>query len=152
MNDFSKSRLNQILSSSSNKNASKMKRRSIIKMTNFPWDITKKEVLDFLNCANIKEKDIFIPMDKSTGKTKNELFIQTKDTCQSEQIISNLNKKMIKGRTVFVQSSSFTELFNTHFPLARPSEGIFLTREEINCIIVICKNFKVSTLLFNLSF
>ena len=128
-------------------------RRPIIKMTNFPWEITKDDIIEFFDEFTMQESKIHIPIDRSTGKTKNEAFIELRDFADCERCIASFNRKILKGRPVSVQSSSYTELFNTHFPLAAPEQNLFLTREEINSILAICKNYKVSfALIFRCTF
>lgn len=84
-----------------------------------------------------------IPIDRTTGKTRNETFIELKDFNEAERCVAYYNRKILKGRLVSVQSSSYTELFNTHFPHAIPEQNIFLAKEEINSILAVCKNFKM---------
>lgn len=118
-------------------------RKPIIKITNFPWEITKDDFVDFFSEFPLDETKIHVPIDRSTGKTKNEAFIELKEFSDVERCIATLNRKILKGRPVSVQSSSPTELFNTHFPFAIPEQNIFLTKDEINSILTVCKNYKV---------
>lgn len=128
-----------------NKNAAARSsvRIPVIKITNFPWELTKDDVEAFLCDYNIQDCSIHIPIDKSTGKTRNETFVEMNELADVEKCVATLNRKMLKGRQVSVQSSSFTELFNTHFPFAVSEQNIFLTKEEINSLLVVCKNYKM---------
>lgn len=118
-------------------------RRPVIKITNFPWEITKDDICDFLADFQVEETKVHIPIDRTTGKTKNEAFIELKELANAEKCVATLNRKILKGRPVAVQSSSFTELFNTHFPFAVAEQNLFLTREEVNSILAVCKNYKM---------
>lgn len=119
-------------------------RKPIIKIANFPWEVTKEDFAEFLMDFSIEESKIHIPIDRSTGKTKNEAYVELRELPDAERCIATLNRRFLKGRPVSVQSSSFTELFNTHFPFAASEQNIFLTKEEINSILTICKNYKVN--------
>ena len=93
---------------------------------------------------NVEESKIHIPIDKSTGKTRNETFVELKELSDAEKCVATLNRKILKGRPVSVQSSSFSELFNTHFPFNVPEQNVFLTKDEVNSILTVCKNYKVN--------
>ena len=127
----------------SNNHLSHLHQYSVLKVLNFPWEVTKEDLLSLFIGYSITKSRIHIPIDKANGKTRNEAFIQLDSPSDLSSAITSLNKRLLKGRQVILQSSSATELFNTHFPQATPSLGIFLTREEMASINNICRNYKL---------
>lgn len=125
----------------------------IVKMTNISWEITKSDVQQFVKGIDVG--NIHIPIDRHTGKTKNQIFIEIysghlelvlepKDL-ETKPIPASLelrNGDLVKGRSIMIVRSSWSEMMTSHFPNASPISGSYLTREEINSILNICRNYK----------
>lgn len=75
------------------------------------------------------------------------------NSLDAEAIVRNKNRNLLKGRPAGVRKSSYDELMDRIFPLrdrvknpGSENEGsmIYLRREEINSILLVCKQYKVS--------
>ena len=118
----------------------------VLKMTNISWEISQQDVRDFLKGYPLS--NIFIPIDRTTGKTLNQVFVEFGQSFHpgERKLPSSLELRQgekIKGRPVTLSASSMNEVFETHFPEAAPEDGVYLNREEINSILAICRNYKV---------
>lgn len=109
-------------------------------------------------------------MDRTTGKTLSDAYVEFSSVSDMRRAIETRNQKPLKGRVVSVNECSQEELLSVVFPkwrgqfhgtLAIPpaSEVVrtmstaagggnsgcppFITREEINSLLVVCKNYKV---------
>ncbi|KAK9703755.1 hypothetical protein K7432_010568 [Basidiobolus ranarum] len=101
-------------------------------------------------------------MDRSTGKTLSYAFIETHNIQDALEIIQSRNLKVLKGRIVSVSESSQEELMRAIFPswkgsfvgsnVVAPQDAsrerntqpsMLLSRDEINSILMICKNYKL---------
>jgi RNA recognition motif-containing protein len=101
-------------------------------------------------------------IDRSSGKTLSNAFVELKDQEEAHHAIVICNRKPLKGRLVHVSLSSQDELLNAIFPswsgdflngMAVPADNdvaptklghTFITRQEINSLLTICRNYKVS--------
>lgn len=120
------------------------KKVATIKIANFPWEISKSEIVHFLSgCCLVSDTKVHIPIDKTTGKTRNEAFVELREDADVDRCVISLNRKYLKGRMVSVQPSDFSELFHVHFPLSDIEQQVLLTKDEINSLLLVCKNFKV---------
>lgn len=113
----------------------------VVKLTNIAWDTSEADVRRYLCKYEIAEHGIHIPIDRITGKTKNFALVELKEKPNLHE--GGMKKDALKSRTVDIQESSYQEIFTTHFPKFDEKQNIFLTREEINSIVQICRNFKV---------
>lgn len=111
-----------------------------------------------------------IMMDRTTGKTLSDAYVEFTSISDMRRAIEARNQKPLKGRIVSVTECSQEELLTVVFPKWRgqfhgtlaipPASEIvrtmstaagggnsgcppFITREEINSLLVVCKNYKV---------
>lgn len=109
-------------------------------------------------------------MDRTTGKTLSDAYVEFSSVSDMRRAIETRNQKPLKGRIVSVNECSQEELLTVVFPKWRgqfhgtlaipPASEIvrtmstaagggnsgcppFITREEINSLLVVCKNYKV---------
>lgn len=100
-------------------------------------------------------------VDRSSGKTLSNAFVELKDQKEAHHAVASCNRKPLKGRLVHVSMSSQDELLNAIFPSwsgdfqdgmairtdddTVPSKlgHTFITRQEINSLLTICRNYKV---------
>lgn len=109
-------------------------------------------------------------MDRTTGKTLSDAYVEFASVADMRRAIDTRHQKPLKGRVVSVYECSQEELLSVIFPKWRgqfhgtlaipPASEIvrtmstaagggnsgcppFITREEINSLLVICKNYKV---------
>ena len=102
---------------------------------------------------------IHIPMQSSTGKTISECFVELENANDANEAIKL--RKFVKGRLISVVPASQQELMDRLFPgiqlhdnesfelipglsIENNQTCTFLSQEEINGILMVCKRFKVS--------
>ncbi|KAI8375460.1 hypothetical protein BD560DRAFT_488644 [Blakeslea trispora] len=142
-----------------------------------PWDISQQDVKQFFNncknpSASTYTQSIHIMMDRTTGKTLSDAYVEFATTMDMKRAIETKNQKPLKGRIVSVIECSQEELLSVVFPKWRgqfygvsaipPAAEViksmsittggggsggsgcppFITREEINSLLVVCKNYK----------
>ncbi|CAO3600444.1 unnamed protein product [Absidia cylindrospora] len=109
-------------------------------------------------------------MDRTTGKTLSDAYVELATMEDLRYAVATKNQKTLKGRVVSVTECNQDELLNVMFPKWRGSfSGLaaippdtqvvrsmstaaggggstcppFITREEINSLLVVCKNYKL---------
>ena len=117
--------------------------RPILKMTNIPWEISSSDVQIFFSKYTIPLDRIHIPIDRTTGKTKNEAYIEMGSFHDLIDALASKHRQIIKSREIFLNRSSSDELFRAHFPKMRLDLNEYITAEEISSIATICRYFKV---------
>lgn len=120
-------------------------RLAVIKIANISWDLSSADVIEFLGGVKIDKRHIHIPIDRGTGKTKADMFVEVSSLIDAIRCIAKYNKRVLKGRAITLSLSSHEELFDAHFPslVIDPWEGVPLTIEEAQSIIAICRDYKV---------
>ncbi|KAK4509813.1 uncharacterized protein ATC70_007117 [Mucor velutinosus] len=147
-----------------------------VKLTNIPWDVSQNDVRHFFgNCrippSSTCSQSIHIMMDRTTGKTLSDAYVEFATVFDLRRAIETKNQKPLKGRIVSVTECCQEELLKVVFPKWRgqfqgisaippPNEVLrtmttaagggsssgcppFITREEINSLLVVCKNYKL---------
>ncbi|KAI8980327.1 hypothetical protein BDB01DRAFT_898224 [Pilobolus umbonatus] len=140
-----------------------------VKVSNISWDISQHDIKAFFkNCtlpsSSIHSQSIHIMMDRLTGKTYSECYVEFPSELEARKAIKFGNQKFLKGRITTVSLCSSDELLKVIFPKwkgkfinnkavpfvqYRDRSAIgqayppFVTREEINSLLVICKNYKL---------
>ena len=110
-------------------------------------------------------------MDRTTGKTLSDAYVEFATVSDLRRAIDTKNQKPLKGRIISVSECCQEELLKVVFPKWRcqfqgvsaipPTNDVvrtmttaagggnssgcppFITREEINSLLVVCKNYKV---------
>ncbi|CEP08849.1 hypothetical protein [Parasitella parasitica] len=146
------------------------------KLTNIPWDVSQNDIRHFFgNCrippSSASSQSIHIMMDRTTGKTLSDAYVEFASVQDLRRAIETKNQKPLKGRVVSVSECFQEELLRVVFPKWRGQfQGIsaippttevvrsmttaagggsssgcppFITREEINSMLVVCKNYKL---------
>lgn len=101
--------------------------------------------------------DYQIMMDRMTGKTLSFCYIEFVSGKEAQRAIAYGNQRLLKDRMVTVSCCSSQEFLASTFPKwqsgfnrikpnypTQPIFNPFITLEEINSILVICKNYKVT--------
>lgn len=115
-------------------------RMSVIKISNISWDLSSTEVIEYL-CSFILDKaHIHIPIDRQSGKTKAEMFVELPSILDAIKCIARYNNRLLKGRIVQVSLSSLEELYSAHFFL---NQSELMSQAEAYSLVNICKNYKV---------
>ncbi|KAG1465047.1 hypothetical protein G6F46_001421 [Rhizopus delemar] len=146
------------------------------KLKNIPWDVSQNDIRSFFgNCrlpsSTLYAQSIHILMDRTTGKTLSDAYVEFASTIDLWRAIETRSEKSLKGRIITVSECSQEELLSVIFPKWRgqfqgnmaipPTSDIvktmstaagggvnsgcppFITREEINSLLVVCKNYKL---------
>ncbi|RIA94493.1 hypothetical protein C1645_864949 [Glomus cerebriforme] len=140
----------------------------VIKLTNIPWDISLKEVRTFFSVfkipsASLYGQSIHIIMDRSTGKTLSEAYVEFATIAEAQRAVDTRNMKPLKGRLVSCVRSCQEDLMKAVFPkwkgefsgcdaiitdeILQSDRSVLhiplITREEINSLLVVCRNYKL---------
>ncbi|KAF0455593.1 nucleotide-binding, alpha-beta plait [Gigaspora margarita] len=140
----------------------------VIKLTNIPWDVSLKEIKTFLSAfklpnASLYAQCIHIIMDRTSGKTLSEAYIELATSAEANRAVDTRNMKPLKGRLVSCMRSSQEDLMRAVFPkwkgefsgcdavvtseILQSSPTVpqipFITREEMNSLLVVCRNYKL---------
>ena len=136
---------------SSNQNCSKCGaiNLAMIKIGNIPWDISTNDVVELVEPFLIKYKPnqdwVHIPMDKVTGKTLSDLFVEIPTIIEAQNICLNLDKHLFKQRALSVSLSNYNELFSILIKREAIYTHEYINSEEVSKILDICKNYKVKS-------
>ncbi|KAI8580297.1 hypothetical protein K450DRAFT_198686 [Umbelopsis ramanniana AG] len=138
-----------------------------------PWDVSVSQVTQFFKSIKfpppqmhshfvhypVKPEQIII--DRSTGKTVSNAFVEVLEPSEAQRAVTTCHRKPLKGRLVHVSLSDQDELLKSLFPCwagnfvkgmaipveaqsVSPKQGqTFITRQEINSILTICRNYKI---------
>ncbi len=117
---------------------------AILKVSNISWDISTADMVHLFGSYHVDDSDhVHIPIDRGTGKTLNDLFVEMQSPAHVKSAIENLNKTIVKSRALLLSDSSFEELFDAHFPDAQQDQTRLLDPDMVDQIIIICQNYKV---------
>lgn len=109
----------------------------ILKVSNISWDISVSDICLLLG-AEVQPHQVHIPIDRLTGKTKCDLFVEMPDSASVMNALVQHNRKIIKGRSLIMVPSTFEELYRLHF-----TNGICISAHEASSLLNICRNYKV---------
>ncbi|KAL7746286.1 hypothetical protein RI367_008357 [Sorochytrium milnesiophthora] len=98
----------------------------VLKVCNIAWDLTQDDLIRFLLPVRLPTQStlplVHILMNRETGKTLPEAFVEFGSASDVTVALSMRNKKVLKGRIVTLMPSSQEELMRAIFPSFR---GIF---------------------------
>ncbi|CAG8604092.1 707_t:CDS:10 [Ambispora gerdemannii] len=142
----------------------------VVKINNIPWDVSAKDIKNFFSAFQLPDpskyaQSIHIIMDRNTGKTLSEAFVEFVTSADTDRAVDMRNMKPMKGRLISCTRSSQEELMKAVFPkwkgsfygcnavvtaevrekgANKPVSTIpFVTREEMNSLLVVCRNYKL---------
>ena len=120
---------------------------AIIKIGNIPWEISTRDVVELIAPFMWKSKPsqdwVHIPIDRVTGKTLSDLFVEIPTFYEAQVICEHLDRCIMKQRALSVSMSSYDELLNVLIKPDSLSTGFFITTDEVDKILDICTNYKV---------
>ena len=109
--------------------------QAMIAIGNISWDISKSEVIEFLNpVCRVQDAWIHIPIDRNSGKTIERIYVEIPTIYDAYNCTLLLNKKIMKGRLVTLSISSHDDALQTIVG----NELLRLSSVEIDKIINIC--------------
>ncbi|KAH6582333.1 hypothetical protein BASA60_001973 [Batrachochytrium salamandrivorans] len=102
---------------------------SVLKIVNINWDLTTQDVLVFFGEPQIPiyhraphyHHSIHIIMDRTTGKTLGECFVEFPTQSMASQALRTHRRGFLKGRPVSVEPSTQDELYHALFPNLKAS-------------------------------
>ncbi|KAI9204059.1 uncharacterized protein BJ171DRAFT_507547 [Polychytrium aggregatum] len=146
---------------------------AVLKISNIPWDLTLNDLTNLFSPVMIPVGHhpptythcIHILMNRVTGKTLSDAFVEFPSIAEAQAAMElhRGQRIVVKGRCLALQPSCQEELLTTLFPtrygiplsarasVYTPTHGEspdiaprpFLHRDEINGILLICRNLKV---------
>lgn len=127
---------------------------SIIKIGNIPWEISTRDIVELIDPFLWKSRPsqdwVHIPIDRGTGKTLSELFVEIPTIFEAQIICARLDKHILKQRALSVSLSDYEELMSVLIkPEALISRNYFLP-EEVDRLSDICANYKVKRDIFKI--
>lgn len=120
-------------------------RLAVVKISNIAWEVSSGDVVGSFTLYPLDKIHIHIPIDRTTGKTKAEMYVELPSIFEATRFISKYNRRVLRGRSIGVSLSSLEELYNAHFPKAIDQAGNdeFLSEVEAISLVNICRNYKV---------
>lgn len=119
---------------------------AVLKISNISWDTSIADIQKLFNSQEVGADQIHIPIDRNTGKTLSDLFVELADVSEVFDAICSLNRRLLKGRALFLAPSSYDELYRVHFGPAPK----FISHGEGLRLVNICTNYKVYLHLYKL--
>lgn len=110
------------------------------------WNTKKREHWSF---TRIMQDHIHIPIDRLSGKTRGELFVECGSPLQVKYWITKLDGTFMGKRIVRLSKGDWNELIRVHFASytnfsegkEEEKEGILLGN-DVSSLLEICKNYK----------
>lgn len=125
---------------------------AIIKIGNIPWEISTRDIVEliepFLWKGKASQDWVHIPIDRVTGKTLSDLFVEIPTLYEAQIICSNLDKNILKQRALNVSMSDYEELLTILIKPEAAVSNCFITMNEVESLLDICTNYKVNGYFF----
>jgi galactokinase/mevalonate kinase-like predicted kinase len=121
---------------------------AILKISNISWDTSTADIAEFLTGASvtIRPHQIHIPIDRVTGKTRSDMYIEMSSVEDILRIMHQMNRRILKGRSLCMTMASFDGLYKVHFSDPEDGSGLGVSKSEATSLINICRNYKVYSL------
>lgn len=120
---------------------------ALLKISNISWDTTTSDIVGMLEGFPVHMDHVHIPIDRATGKTKADMYVEMPDIEHCIKAISFYNRKIVKCRSLILNMASFEELYYVLFPIRYQAEepifGFALSPSEVLSLLDICRNYKV---------
>lgn len=124
---------------------------AMIKIGNIPWEISTRDVVEliepFLWKGKANQDWVHIPIDRVTGKTLSDLFVEIPTIYEAGLICSHLDKHILKQRALNVTISDYDELMAVLIKPEAVFSKCFITSDEVDSLLDICTNYKVKQML-----
>lgn len=120
---------------------------AVIKIGNIPWEISSRDVKDLIEPFLWKNKAlqdwVHIPINRQTGKTLSELFVEIPTIIEAQIICSKLDKLILKQRALSVTMSSYEELMAALTKSETNFKNELISEADVESLKDICMNYKV---------
>ncbi|KAI9357468.1 hypothetical protein BD770DRAFT_410786 [Pilaira anomala] len=131
-----------------------------VRLANIPWDVSQKDIQLFfkdfeLPSETIQAQSIHIMMDRMTGKTLSDCYIEFPSQSEAIRATEYGNQRTLKNRVLSATLCNHQQFLDITFPRWKksmhqsnyPTDPAdlpwFITRDEINSLLTICKNYKL---------
>ena len=124
----------------------------VVKISNISWDLSSSDVLAYLSGTDgrLQKNHIHIPIDRLTGKTKADMYVEISSITDGLRCIAKHHKRLWRGRSISVTLASLEELDRAHFhpvPELLHEYQLFpyeiISETECTSLLNICRNYKV---------
>lgn len=120
---------------------------AIIKIGNIPWEISTRDIRDLIEPFLWKRKAaqdwVHIPIDRQTGKTLSDLFVEIPTLFEAQTVCLNLDKLIFKQRALNVVISSYEELMSALVKFDCNERVEYISKTDVESLGDICMNYKV---------
>ncbi len=121
---------------------------AIIKIGNIPWEISTRDVVDliepFLWKSKLSQEWVHIPIDRVTGKTLSDLFVEIPTLYEAKIICAHLDKQILKQRALNISMSSYEELMGVLIKPEALMHKYYISEDDVEGLLDICTNYKVN--------
>lgn len=121
----------------------------VVKIGNIPWEVSTHEICQLIEphlWRNRPSPDwVHIPIDRATGKTLGEVYVEVPSAFEAEIICGRLDKHIMKQRALSVVMSSYEELMSVLITPEALNLHIYLTKEDVTGVVDVCRNYKVKS-------
>ncbi|BFZ58525.1 hypothetical protein PYCC9005_005588 [Savitreella phatthalungensis] len=114
-----------------------------VKISDIPWDASLEDCYEFIgpHAPNLARytaalSPVHFTFDRLSGKTQSDVFVEFATTVGATAFASECSGKMLGHRAVSISLVSSREMLEAIFPRARPDEGIWVSREEVQNILL----------------
>lgn len=118
----------------------------VVKIGNIPWEVSTQDICKLIEPHLWRSRPsqdwVHIPIDRTTGKTLSELFVEVPTIFEAQMLCDRLDKIILKQRAISLAMSSYEELVSVLVTPVSLSMGTYLTREDVTGVIDICRNYK----------
>lgn len=115
-------------------------RLAVLAIGNIPWDISTADARTLLG-ERVRMEDCHIPLDRSTGKTRQEMYVEMAHAPAVDQAIKSCDRTIYKQRSLMLRRAEYDELRQQHFHTDRSE---WLSDEDVHSILTICRSYKVN--------
>lgn len=119
----------------------------VIKIGNIPWEVSSRDVCNmiqpYLLHWEANQDWVHTPIDRCTGKTLSDLFVEIPSMFEALLICEKLDRTILKQRALSVVLSTYEEVLSVHLGPEAIRQGRCLTRTDVSQILDICRNYKV---------
>lgn len=120
---------------------------AVVKIGNIPWEVSSKDICQLIEphlWRSVPFQDwVHIPIDRETGKTLGDVYVEVPTNFEAQVLCQRLDKQIMKQRALQLSMSSYDELTAVLISPENLRMQTFISKEEVSCLIEICRNYKV---------
>ncbi len=120
---------------------------AVIKIANIPWEVSSKDICVLIEPhlwrSSPVQDWVHIPIDRETGKTLGDVYIEIPTNFEAQILCERLDKYLMKQRALQLSMSNYDELSAVLVAPDALRQQTFISKEEVWGLIEICRNYKV---------